>query len=98
MHRLFDNRNLKRHIIDSMDPDRWGEILLSENYEIVYKGYFGGFIFWIDSNDTHNPVKRIIAMGIARLTEYFGSIFPNNKMYSPFCGIIARKIDLNVGL
>lgn len=89
LHKIFDNANLQRHVIDSMNPEKWKEILQIENYEIIYCGYFGGFLFWIDNSD-NDFIKKIIGI-ICESFKYIGFILPNSRLYSPFCGIIARK-------
>jgi 2-polyprenyl-3-methyl-5-hydroxy-6-metoxy-1,4-benzoquinol methylase len=92
IHYYFDKENYKRHIIESMNPKKWTEIL-GKNYQVIFMGYFGGFFFWVDKQKG-NIFKKIITMCIRILGIVLTKLsipIPNSKIYSPFCGLIVKK-------
>lgn len=93
LHTHLNMANYKRHVTESMCPEEWKTLLENEKFQIIYYGYFGGFHFWINFNDKQNIIKKFIASIIYEVTNYVGFVFPNRRMYSPFCGVIAKKID-----
>ena len=91
LHKWLDNQNLKRHNVDSMRPEKWKQLLEDKDYEILYCGYVGGFSFWIE--DRLDSVLKKKSMDVInfvseRLSE---KTVPSSQVYSPHCGIIARK-------
>jgi len=91
LHRFTDKNNYKLHVIDSMNPDKW-ENILGKNYEILYKGYFGGFMFWVEKQQRNIIQKLILKLysALYRILAKFS--IPDNRIYSPFCGLIVKKI------
>jgi hypothetical protein len=96
LHRYFDRENYNRHFIPSMDPDAWARILKSQGFEIIFSGYFGRFDFWTDYNKRSilGKMKRIFTYTIGRFLGIIFYFFPsNNKAYSPYCVVVARRIQ-----
>jgi hypothetical protein len=89
-HVLVDYDNYKRHVIESMNPKKWA-FILGNDFEIIYTGYFGIFTFWHENNKT-NILQKIIIKGFGILGKILRRL-PCYRLYSPFCGIIARKLS-----
>ncbi len=89
LHETLDKPNLKRHVLDSMRPKKWQE-LLTDEFEIMYCGYFGGFKFWVDVQK-RSWIQEFVLKIIYKLLPYLGRITSNHSCYSPYCGLIARK-------
>lgn len=90
-HFFLDLKNYQRHNIASMDPDAWAKILRRLNYKIIAAGYFGKFDFWYEC-EAKNKFQRPLAGIVSKLAPHLGRLSPDNRFYSPFCGIIARKL------
>lgn len=91
LHLLLDKENYKRHNIDSMKPEEWGEIAESLGFKIVFCGYFGNFLFWADAYKQNMAQKLIINL-VQSATKRIFKYLPNNRSYSPFCGLICEKL------
>jgi 2-polyprenyl-3-methyl-5-hydroxy-6-metoxy-1,4-benzoquinol methylase len=91
LHSVFDKKNYERHNNDSMKPHEWKKIVTEKKFEIVFCGYFGNFLFWVD-NDKRNWLQKMLINLIQSLTKRCLKYLPNNRMYSPFCGIICKKL------
>jgi|GEM_PF-323092 len=93
LHITLDKENYNRHNINSMRPDLWAEILKKEGFEIINQSYFGKFDFWVDIQK-RNLLQKIILGCILSSIRTFRKLLPENKkLYSPYCGVIARKIS-----
>lgn len=91
---LFDHENLKRHNMDSMNLDQWRLILLKNNFNIVYSGYFGGYSLWFEGEIKNRIIHlmKIIVVKTFRIIRNF--VFRNkkdDKSFSAAMGIIAVK-------
>lgn len=92
LHKYFDRINYEHHHIPSMDIDKWAPILENNNFKILYKEYFGPFYFWVDHQD-RNIIQRAFLKGLRTVSPNIRKYLPSdNKIYSPFAGIIAQKI------
>jgi 2-polyprenyl-3-methyl-5-hydroxy-6-metoxy-1,4-benzoquinol methylase len=93
LHKIFDNENLKRHNIYSMDPNEWKETLKNNGFEIIEQGYIGHFDFWMDISGK-NYFKIIIRRFFIKIMPLISKILKKpSSLYSPYCGIIAKKIS-----
>jgi 2-polyprenyl-3-methyl-5-hydroxy-6-metoxy-1,4-benzoquinol methylase len=91
LHNWFDRENLHRHNILSMNPDLWRAILLKENFEIIYHGYFGEFDFWVDRQKRNWIQKKAIKM-IQHAKPLLRKILPaNRERFAPYCGLVAKR-------
>lgn len=90
---LFNRESYKRHNIHAMAPEAWAPIIRDQGFEILFSGYYGPIHYWA------NEQKRNI---ISKLTVHFfiDILLPllkylplpkDKKLYSPICGVIARK-------
>jgi hypothetical protein len=61
-----------------------------EKYKVIYKGYFGGFVFWRES-DKLNFIQKGIEF-IFKIMKKLFKYLPNNRIYSAHCGMIVQKI------
>lgn len=95
VHANFDRANYERHCLSAMDIERWREILDVSQFDIIYEKYFGGFDFWtVDRNLT--LIKKLFIKILKKLRRPLNIILPKDrKMYSPFCGVIARRRNEN---
>lgn len=91
LHKYVDKYNYRMHNIISMDPGKWEALALEHNFQIIYSGYYGGFDFWLGFTDNDDHIQRIIAMSVHVLARIIGNIVPVNRMYSPYCLIIAKR-------
>lgn len=92
LRRIFDNENLKRHNVESMNPKEWEEVLIENNFEIIQQGYIGKFVFFtgIKNKYLKITVHRIFKFMITPVLRIFLSK-SSSPSYSPCCGIIAKK-------
>lgn len=92
LHKIFDNENLKKHNLKSMNPKVIETIFKNNNLKILYSGYYRSFKFWIDNIESRNFfVKKIIVMIILIGAFFFKYINIPNKYFSPFIVCVARK-------
>jgi SAM-dependent methyltransferase len=87
LHKTFDRESFDKHNLLAMDVKRWEEILTQEGFEIIESGYFGGFDFWISSQNK-NIFKKILGKILSKITLRF---IPNMRIYSPEIILIAKK-------
>jgi 2-polyprenyl-3-methyl-5-hydroxy-6-metoxy-1,4-benzoquinol methylase len=89
LHILFDKKNYDIHYIPSMNVDLWKKQLEEEGFTILYSGYFGNFDFWADSQERNIFQRGGISL-IRKLLPLLKKL-PSNQLYSPYCGLIAKK-------
>lgn len=94
-HRFFDNKNLKKHCLKSMNPGRWKSILEANGFEVIYSGYFGGYLFWVDPNQKRSKINAFFLKQIHRFIFNLNKMIKRNNIessaFSAFCGIVAIK-------
>jgi L-malate glycosyltransferase len=91
IHVNFDSNNYERHCISAMDIEKWGAILRGSQFDIIYGRYFGGFTFWT-LDQTLTFIQKLILKILRKSRRPLNSVLPKDrKIYSPFCGMIARK-------
>jgi len=74
-----------------MNPELWSRIIESLGFETIYSGYFGAFEFWVDNED-RGIIQKAILKAVMSLSKVM-KMLPRDKMaYSPFCGLVARKL------
>jgi SAM-dependent methyltransferase len=88
-HILFDYENYKRHVISSMEPQKWVKVL-GDDYDIIYSGYFGEFVVW-DNKPKPTIIQKCIRKGLNIVGRLLKRKLPCSRLYSPLCGMIARK-------
>ena len=89
LHSWLDRQNLSRHHLPSMNPAKWEVSLKELGYTIDWKGYFGNFDFWAD-REKRNLFQKIVLKMVQVVTPLIRWL-PNSRLYSPYCGIIARN-------
>jgi 2-polyprenyl-3-methyl-5-hydroxy-6-metoxy-1,4-benzoquinol methylase len=94
LHLTTDNKNFKRHNIESMNPDKW-EKVLGKEFKVIYKGYFYGFDFWVEEQKRYFFQKIILKIIFKTLPFIRKTVKINSKHFSPFCGLIVKKIYEN---
>ena len=94
-HKFFDNENLKKHNIKSMNPAAWRKLLEANGFEIRFHGYFGKYYFWVDENQQRSKLQLFMLKNVNRLIFNLNKIIKKSgkesKSYSAFCGIVAEK-------
>jgi SAM-dependent methyltransferase len=89
LHWLFDHASLRKHVLSAMDLDRWGRAIAESGLEVVEKGYYGKFLFWVEST---SRISRWFAKWIARVGGRLArGMTRSNGVVSPFMFCIARK-------
>ena len=92
LHKTFDKNNLKLHNVESMQPDIWASLLAVNGFDIKYKGFFGGFLFWRDIEQM-NIFKEKLLWIIVRIIPRLGKvIWFESAAFSGYCGVVAKKI------
>ncbi len=89
IHYFLDYTNYRRHYIPAMNPVKWAKLCRENGFEVVHHGYIGEFQFWVDEQPTGGWRKKMFE----KLIQYYPRLkkLPaNKKLYSPYCGIIAR--------
>jgi SAM-dependent methyltransferase len=91
---LFDYKNYKRHNLNSMCLKEWNRILIHNDFEIIYSGYFGGYNLWFEI-EQKKRINRLLKKYIIKTLVLLRSIVFKNKVESPYfscaIGIIAKK-------
>ena len=92
LHYHLDRENYNRHYIPAMDVDAWSAALRANGFDIVFKGYFGKFDFWVEGQH-RTTAQEITLKALSRVKGILKWILPpDKKMYSPVGGVIARKV------
>jgi 2-polyprenyl-3-methyl-5-hydroxy-6-metoxy-1,4-benzoquinol methylase len=92
-HYICDKENYKRHIVQSMNPNKWVKCLPHTKYKVLYKGYFGGFNYWRESDKQDFTIlQRGVSFVYRRVLRRILKNLPNNRMYSAFCGMVVQKM------
>lgn len=91
LHTLFDSENMERHCLDAMLPEKWESVIQQLGFEIIFSGWFGGFDFW--SEPANLTMQQADALeNIRRIIPILKTIQEDDPSYSPYCGLIARKL------
>jgi SAM-dependent methyltransferase len=85
---LLDHDNLSRHNLATMAPQEWAAHLEPLGFEVQFAGSFGRFDFWSDSE--LSLWRRTGVLGVKALLPLL-RLLPESGLYSPHCGIIARR-------
>lgn len=95
-HSLFNKRSLKMHVLESMSPEIWTELLMKNNFEVLFTGYCGGPHFWMDGDQT--PLQRFFGLQVLRFVRIIKALFfwvnfdnLNSKYFSCDFIVIGRK-------
>jgi SAM-dependent methyltransferase len=91
LHKYLDRKNFDRHYIPSMQPKLWKDVLEKNGFQVNFSGYFGGFDFWVD-RQKRNFFQKIFTEFMQRIAVPMFSWLPNSSTYSPYCGIVAKKL------
>lgn len=92
LHIFLDREQYERHYTPSMNPLLWKNIAEKLGFDVISYGSFGNFWFWAYSENM-NIIQRTLTKLIRKVSLIFHlNKLPNSKIYSPFYGLIARKI------
>ncbi|RZL52555.1 MAG: methyltransferase domain-containing protein [Pedobacter sp.] len=88
-HKILDKENLDRHIQESMNPNKWKEIVIEEGFDVIDYGYIG-FEFW-DENPKKNFVERILKRVLIHVAKCINRLTPNHRTTASYCYLVARR-------
>jgi len=90
LHQYLDLENLNRHNLESMKLKRWKQVTDAIGLRHVFSGYFGGFDFWVEKKRRTAFEQNVLKM-IARSLPLLRQLMPDSKLYSPYCGLVAKR-------
>jgi 2-polyprenyl-3-methyl-5-hydroxy-6-metoxy-1,4-benzoquinol methylase len=94
-HRLFDTPNFRRHNLKSMNPQEWAAMLKDLRFEIVFSGYGGGALFWMnkDQSRTQHFLGRCFLFAYKWINRIFGlrNTSWNHSSLACDCLLVAKK-------
>lgn len=91
LHSIFDSENMARHCLDAMSPEKWEITIAPLGFELIFSGWFGGFDFWREPGDLTIQQSKDLEW-LDKLVPLLRSIQEDDPSYSPYCGLIARKL------
>ena len=91
LHRYFDSNNLSMHNVNSMEPGEWEELLLKNGFEILYRGFFGGFWFWHGHEQLSAGRKKLLWITERLIIRIRKLLWFESRAFSAYAGIVARK-------
>jgi L-malate glycosyltransferase len=99
-HRLFDTPNLRRHNLKSMNPEEWAAMLKGLGFEIVFSGYGGGALFWM--NNDQSRIQHFLGRcflfaykGMSRIFRLRNTTW-NHSSLACDCLLVAKKSQSGV--
>ncbi|WP_440950019.1 class I SAM-dependent methyltransferase [Methanosphaerula subterraneus] len=92
-HRLFDSKNLDRHVVETMSLPRWREILKKNNMEILYDGYYKTINFWTESFPQNFISQKILDIIQKTSNKIDRHVHIPNRWFSPYMISISKKSD-----
>ncbi len=94
-HKLFDNENLGKHNLKSMNPVAWKMLMEQNGLEVQFSGYFGKYNFWVDTAKHRSGLSKLLLKSTNRIIYNLNKLIKRSgkdaKAYSAFCGIVAVK-------
>ena len=91
LHKNLNHAVLNIHYLPSMQPKLWEKKLNELGYTVKEAGYFGGFDFWYD-DAKRNALQKLVLKIVRKAKRYLRNL-PDRAMYSPYCGIVAQKMQ-----
>jgi len=94
-HRLFDTPNLRRHNLKSMNPEEWAAMLKGLGFEIIFSGYGGGALFWM--NNDQSRIQHFLGRCFLSAYKWIGRILRlkyitwNHSSMACDCLLVAKK-------
>jgi SAM-dependent methyltransferase len=91
-HQIFDQKNLEVHNLDAMNPSSWADVLEQNGFKVLYAGFYGGPIFWVDPASERSWFVAAASKLTARIFWNLRRIYnKESKHFSAFCGLVAVK-------
>jgi 2-polyprenyl-3-methyl-5-hydroxy-6-metoxy-1,4-benzoquinol methylase len=95
-HYLFDTVNVKRHVLPSMNPLEWAEIIQKMGFAVVYAGYCGGVHFSVEKDQFILPWIFGSFFGelwelILRILFFVDISKVGNRHLACYCLLVAKK-------
>lgn len=92
---IFDYPDLKRHNLNSMDLNKWVDILEANGFEIITAEYFGNYRLWFDRSYNNKIIlffRKLVLFFLKCLKKIIYPKNINHKSFSSYMGVIAKKI------
>jgi len=97
LHIILNTAMYRGYNIPSMNTAAWKKVVQKLGFEVIFSGGFGNFIFWTEC-DKRNFPQKILSRLIMKASAVLSFIrLPDSAMYSPYCGLIARKTPQSAG-
>lgn len=91
LHSLFDQDNLKRHVLEAMNLDKWRNILEQNGMTVLHQGYYRTADFWVDSPN-QSYIAKIMTKHIHRIALQIDShLYYPNALLSPHMVSISKR-------
>lgn len=90
--RWLDPENLARHNLKSMDTAQWAPVLEGCGCRVLWRGHFGRFAFHVEPQ-RRTLFQRAVVRGIERAAPTLRSLLSDRAAWSPYCGIVAQRLD-----
>lgn len=91
-HLIFNRETFESHYIPSMNPDAWKSLLKEANFNVIFCGSIGSFGLLFDNDSRRNFFQAMLLKLVWKISPALQKL-PGNNAYSPFCGLIAKKIN-----
>jgi SAM-dependent methyltransferase len=90
---LLDKKSLKFHNLDSMNPHKWRLLMENWGFDVDFCGGIGKISEWSVANPKMTKLQIFIRGQLRhRITPFLAKLLPaDNRMFSPYYGLIARK-------
>jgi hypothetical protein len=91
---LFDYENYKRHNLRSMKLNEWNDVLIANDFEIIYSGYFGGYKLWFEEDKNCRfclLAKKYMIRGLRLIKNILFQSKEEHSSFSCAIGIIAKR-------
>jgi SAM-dependent methyltransferase len=95
-HRWLNSSSFKHHVLESMEPAVWKQVVQENNFELLFAGYCGGIDLWQSGEQTgwQQVISRIIIAALRYLKLIFFWIDfkqVNNRYISCDFMVIAKR-------
>jgi len=91
-HRIFDAKDLRAHVVDTMDLARWRRVLQANGMEVVREGYYRTVGFWTRPEAAQGFLGSVSG-SLVRVTDHLDGHFRiPNRWLSPHMFSISRKV------
>jgi len=91
-HRVFDSKDLRAHVVETMDLARWRRVLERNGMEVVREGYYRNIGFWTRP-EAAVGLRGSMSGSLVRVADHLDGHFRvPNRWLSPHMYSISRKV------